>query len=357
MQHAVASASAALGLACALFRGSAWAQSARFVEAGAEPEAPAAQERKQRTRVVLLVSPGMEELAARFMAELSSLRLDVVRAPDAEAAPSADDLEELARGHGARVALRISRAGGAVDLWLVNPRTREVVYRRVVADGDPAVAVLRSLEILRGALVDIRAIPPKPRIDPRPAERDANGHSGETQPAGATPSLWLGLSGVLVAAHAGRDLGAGAAASLHGRLGPRFALHAEVLGPLSAWSVEGQGGSAKVRVGAATISALVTPWGERVLTPGLGLGMGLLGLATRGEAQAGYRGTSALNFAAFPHGRLELAASLVGAVRLRAAFVAGFAAPRPTLLFAEQRAEAWLNPLSLCSVGVEVVLR
>jgi hypothetical protein len=298
----------------------------------------------------------MEELAVRFAAELSSLRLDVVRAADAEIAPSADELEDLARQHGADVALRVSKAGGAVDLWLVNPRTREAVYRRVVAEGDPAVAVLRSLEILRGALVDLQAIAPEPAARTPPDERDASAERRALPPASAEPSLWLGLSGALTAAHA-RDLGAGVAASLRGRIGSRFALHAEVLGQFSEWSVEGQGGTAKIRVGTATVGALVLPWGEGPLTPGLGLGVGLLGLSTRGDAAAGFKATSDLNFAAFPHGRLELGVTLTDSFRLRLGVVAGFSAPRPTLLFAEERAQSWLNPLFLSSLGAEVALR
>ena len=84
--------------------------------------------------------------------------------------------------------------------------------------------------------------------------------------------------------------------------------------------------------------------------------MGLLGLSTRGDARAGYRGTNDLSFAAFPHGRLELGIGLTGSIRLKAGFMAGFATPRPTLLFAEERAEAWLNPLFLSSLGAEVAL-
>jgi len=356
VQHTLATAKITLGLACALWVGSAPAQSADFVEAESGSEPGAAPPTSERTRIVLVVSPGMEELAVRFVAELSSLRLDVVRAPGGDVAPSAEELEELAGRHGARVALRVSRAGHAVDLWLVNPQTHEVVYRRIVADSDPAVAVLRSLEILRGALVEIQVIAPKPGVEALPAPPGAGRRRRPTRSARAAPPLWLGVSGTLIAARAGRGLGAGATGSLHGRVGSRFAIHAAVVGPLSEWSVDGQGGSAKVWLAAATIGALVTPWGERMLTPGLGLGVGLVGLHTRGEAVAGYRGTSDLNFAAFPHGRLELAIGLSGSIRLKAALATGFVAPRPTLLFAEERAEAWLNPLFLSSLGAEVAL-
>ena len=91
-----------------------------------------------------------------------------------------------------------------------------------------------------------------------------------------------------------------------------------------------------------------------MLTPGLGLGLGMLALHTRGEAQEGFRGTSELNAALFPHARLELALSLSSWLRLRGALAAGFASPRPVLLFGQNRKESWLNPLLLSSLGVEI---
>lgn len=310
------------------------------------------------TRVVLVASPGMEDLVVRFIAELGSLRLEVVRGPDTEDTPSMPELERLAREHAARVAVRVGKAGRAVDLWLVNPESHELIYRRVVAEGDPAVLVLRSLEILRGALVDLRAFaqaeaPPPPRPvavapPPSPVPRP--------DPPPAAPPFWLGVSGALVAAHAGRGVGAGALIALHRRVGSRFALHAEALAPLDAWSVEGEGGTAQVRLGTATVAGIVTPWGERALTPGLGLGLGMVALHTRGEANAGFRGTSELNAALFPHTRVELGVSLTDWLRLRAALAAGFASPRPVLLFGQNREESWLNPLLLSSLGVEIAL-
>src|SRR5205814_99317 len=133
--------------------------------------------------------------------------------------------------------------------------------------------------------------------------------------------------------------------------------HAEALAPLNGWVVAGEGGRARVWLGSATFAGLVNPWGERTLTPGLGLGLGALWLRTRGEAQSGYRGTNELSAAFFPHGRVELALRLTAWLRLRAALVGGFATPRPVLLFGEKREESWLNPLLISSLGVEATIR
>jgi hypothetical protein len=164
------------------------------------------------------------------------------------------------------------------------------------------------------------------------------------------------LSAALLAPHAGRDFGAGALIALRRRLASRFALHAELLAPLSSWEVAGEGGRAHVWLGSATCAALVSPWGENVLSPGLGLGLGALALWTRGEADVGYEASSELHVALFPHGRVELALKLGERLRARAALAAGFATPRPVLLFGERREESWLNPVLISSIGVEAAL-
>jgi hypothetical protein len=344
VQHAVAAL--AFSVAGALCSAHGVAQTSR--------EASPAQV-SQPTRVVLVADAGMDELVLRFGAELRSLKLEVLRGPDRQSAPTMLELETLAQAHAARVAVRVGRAGRAVDLWLVNPETHELVYRRVVAEGDPAVLVLRSLEILRGALIDLKAVEAEPAVAAEPVRPRAPRPGAEPHPS-PPPSHWLGLSAALLAPHAGRDFGAGALIALHRRIASRFALHAELLAPLSSWEVAGEGGRAHVGLGSASCAALVNPWGESVLSPGLGLGLGALAIWTRGEADVGYEATSELHAALFPHGRAELALKLGERLRVRAALAAGFATPRPVLLFGERREESWLNPVLISSIGVEAAL-
>lgn len=349
MHHALRPGAALLALATLLLGAVAGAQPR------SEPTAVAAAE---PTRIVLVASPGMDELANRFVAELSSLRFDVVRAPDSDAVTSTPELEALAEQQAARVAVRVASSGGAIDLWVVNPVSRDVVYRRVIADRDPAVAVLRSLEILRGALIDVRALEPPPEppppepVAPKPAPPPA------PPPPPARPGVFaFSLGAAALWPRAGSELGWGALAGLHRAVGSRFALHAAGLVPVGEWRVVGEGGQAKVWAGSLLLAASVLPWGERAFTPSLGLGVGALALHTRGEAQPGFRGTSDLNLSAFPHGRLGATLALGGPVRLRAEALAGFATPRPVLLFAEQRDSGWINPLLIGSLGLELALR
>lgn len=340
----------ALGVASTLWGAVSRAQAPQSEPVPARAGAP--------TRVALVAGPGIEELVVRFVAELDSLRLEVVRPPDvAIPLPSTSELERLAEEQGARVAVGISRAGKAVDLWVVNPQSHEVVYRRVVAEGDPAILVLRSLEILRGALVDLRAVEQEPtapmrRVAPPKTEPEAR----ELAPPTEAPASWLGLSGGLIGPHAGRSLAPSLLLTLHQRLDSRFALHAEALAPLHDWEVEGDGGRTKVWLGGVTLAGLVNPWSDRMFSPGLGLGVGALALHTRGQPDEGYRGASGLTTAIFPHARFELALTLTVWLRVRAAVVAGFATPRPVLLFGDTREQTWLNPLLSSSLGAEAAL-
>jgi hypothetical protein len=310
------------------------------------------------TRVVLIASPGMEELVLRFVAELDSLHLETVRLPAAETGPTVSELEQLAVDHDARVAVRVGKAGRAIDLWLVNPRSQELVHRRIVPEGGPAVQALRSLEILRGALVDLKAVdetpppPPSPPVAPLPPKPEVP----SAPPEPSTPAIWLGASGAIIAPHVGRSLGLAGLVALRRQLSAHFAVQAELLVPFSGWSVVGEGGRARVWLGSASCAALVAPWDDRRLSPALGLGVAVLGLRTKGEAQEGYEAASELNAAVFPHGRVELGIGLAHWLRLRAALVAGLATPRPILLFGDERAASWLNPLVISSLGVEVAV-
>jgi hypothetical protein len=314
--------------------------------------APAADSKP--TRIVLVAAAGLDELAHRFAAELRSLHFDVVRAAETAEPQAPNALEALALDEHARAAVRVAAAEGALDLWLVNPTTHEAVYRRIVAEKDPAVAVLRSLEILRGSLVDLRALAPPPESPP--ARRALPLPPVVREPAPASRATWFGVSVAATSRDARSAPAWGALAAFHTAVASKFSLHAEALVPLSEWQVSGEGGRVNAWAGALTVGGSVAPWGERALTPTLGLGVGALALHTRGEATAGFRGTSDLNLVAFPHGRLGASLQISAGLRATGLFLAGFAAPRPVLLFAEERNAAWVNPLLLGALGLEVAL-
>lgn len=308
------------------------------------------------TRIVLVASPGMDELANRFVAELRSLRFDVVRAPDAAVAPTTAELEALAVTQQARAAVRVEAVESSVDVWLVNPQSHEVIYRRVVSDKDPAVAVLRSLEILRGGLVDLQALRPEPEPEPQrpqpppqipvPAKRDV---------VAARPfSAWsFGLGGAVLLPHAGNAASGDAALGVHYRLNQHFALHADGYIPLSHFEVKGTGGSADLYLGGLLLAATVSPLGERAVTPSLGLGVGSLMVYALGHASDGFRALNTSAFATLPHARAGLGFRLAPRLWLTTGLTAGLATPRPVLVLADQRNSNWLNPLLIATLAIE----
>lgn len=305
------------------------------------------------TRIVLVARPGMDDLAHRFVAELRSLRFEVLRAADVAAPPTTAELEALALEQGARAAVRVEALESSVDLWLVNPHSHEVIYRRVVSERDPAVAVLRALEILRGALVDLQALraPPVPRPEPVAAPPPA---PPPPPRAPAIRSPWsIRLAAGALLPHAGSDASGAGLLAGHYRFARHFAIDAEAGVSLSAFSVEGSGGRADIRMGALLLGASVVPWPEARVSPSLGLGWGGLGLLSQGRAAAGFRGTTELRFAGLPHTRLRIGLRLSAQSSLSAGLVAGLATPRPVLLLAEQRISNWLNPLLIASLGWE----
>lgn len=300
------------------------------------------------TRIVLVSGPGLDDLAGRFAAELSSLRFEVIR-KDA-AAPSNAELEALAVSERARAAVRVAAADSAIDLWLVNPKTHEALYRRIAAERDPAVAVLRSLEILRGSLVDLQALeeaepaptPPKPPPPPPVPTPEP------------PPRLWLGLGaqGLLI----GADVpGAGAQVSLRYAMTPHLRLRSEVWLPLGAWRVEGEGGRASAWLAGPTLSLLAGARQDGVVAPAVGLGVAALALHVQGEAASGFRAASSTRLLVVPHARAELSLRLSSRVSASGAIVAGYATPRPVLLFADERQSA-INPLLSAGLCFELGL-
>src|SRR5687768_7680926 len=129
------------------------------------------------TRVVLLAKEPSESLPSRVSAELRSLGFEVVSVDDDDAVKSPAQLEAVAQSSDALAAVRVVGVKGAVDLWIVNVRTHEMVVRRVVSP-DPTVAALRSVEALRASLIDLLALAP---------ERPAPHVSRETPAKGTTP--------------------------------------------------------------------------------------------------------------------------------------------------------------------------
>ncbi len=309
------------------------------------------------TRILLLAGAGEEPLRARVAAELRSLGFEVATAAAEAATPPAPQLEARARALRASVAVQVSTSGSWLELWLVHPATHELVYRRIAADPDPAVAAFRLLEILRGSLIDLQALAPPVvptvRGEP-PREREAPSPelaAGRRQPI----SLLLGSA----VARPGGDATASwyALASLRLGLNSRLSLNAFALAPVSRSTMAGPEGHALVTTGLLGAGLGFQPFRERRITPSVGAGVAAVVLHTRGVPNPGFSGTTQLDFAAYPHLRLDVSAAISPLVRFRAELLGGTLAPRPVLLFVDRRAGAWGNALLLAGLGFELVFR
>jgi hypothetical protein len=340
----------ALTRSCLLWLLAAMLFGGRAVALAPSPEASG---ESASTRVVLVSAAEIESLASRFAAELTSLHFEVLRLPDGESAPSTNELEALAVELHARATVRVVAVEGGLDLWLVNPATHEVIYRRIAAERDPAVAVLRSLELLRGSLIDLRALekqPEKPEPTPAPA-------LARPKPR-PVPSdrLWLGLGASLTSLDARSSFAWGALGSLRYRAYGGLWLRADAWVPLDEWAVEGQSGTAYAWWGGLALGAAIAPFGERLITPMFGAGVAGLGFHTRGEVQAGFRASSDLRPLALPHADFSAFWRMSPHVGVRAQLLGGWALPRPVLLLAEERQSDFINPVVQGALAVEVLL-
>jgi len=327
----------------------------------AQPESAApAQQNPTRTRVVLLAIDSEVPLVARIAAELRSLRFEVVTAKAESLAPSGPELEAVARAYEARAAVQVATGASSIELWLVNLETHELVYRRILADRDPAVAAFRSLEILRGSLIDLQALAPaitqpEPAKPQRKLERPTN---SRPTPASAQPR-WLSLSLGAAVANAGNEITPAwyAAASARSLLGKHWVLNGFGLAPVSSASIVGDAGSARLRTGLLGAGLSFQPWQDSLLTPAVGAGVAGVVLHTRGMPAAGYSGNTQLDFAVYPHARLEVSAALSRLFRVRADLLGGAVMPRPVVVFADQRVGAWGSSLFIVGLEMELVFR
>lgn len=318
---------------------------------------PQPSEASGATRVVLLAKDGEEPLVARVGAELRSLRFEVVTAEAQSSTPSGPELEAVARRFGARAAVQVVSSGDSIDLWLVNSETHEVVYRRIVSDRDRAVSAFRSLEILRGSLIDLQALAPTPvqpvsqTWNPTPKPELPPPTSEKKRPF----LLALGVAAGLASGQPGPSWYG--LASLRVTLSSRLALNGFVLAPLSTSQIDGEGGFARLKSGLIGGGLSFRPWQERVLTPAFLVGMAAVVLHTRGVPAAGFSGSTQLAFAAYPHAGFELALAIGPIFRLQAELLGGAVVPRPVVLFADRRVAAWGSALFVGGLGAAIVFQ
>jgi len=282
-------------------------------------------------------------LVARAQAELSGLGFEV-----SVEEPSDATLEHLSRDDNAVAALRIASPAGSIEVYCMDPATRQTIVRQVLigAEGDGSVVLVRAVELVRASLLEVaaRAAVAEVRIVVPPPAPDAPMLSVEGGPAIVTSPGGIGAS-------ANVSLAARWHTNRHVEIG------ASMLLPTSASDVSGQAGRAEIRLYSPAIEAnLLAPTVAGFELRG-GLGVGALTMRMRGiPAAAVFTAredsvTTALGFARGSIGR-----SLGNRVRLWLDLRVAVAAPRPVVAFAGDHVASWGRPAMIGGLGVDVVL-
>jgi hypothetical protein len=302
----------------------------------------------------VLVAPAQgDALVARLTAELTSLRFEVV--PVERSMPlSAAELEANARQHAARAAVQVFPADSRLELRFVAIGRESFVQQSLARDPEPAVTALRALEVLRRSLLESRA-PDSGRRAPAAASRSE--HKPSAPPVRVfVRQRTLGLGAGIAIAHGSGDIPASlhVLGALRRRFGSSFEAHALGLVPVGAGAVTARGGMAEFQWFMLGLGVSSMPVSTAPVTPALGFGIAGLMFRTRGVADPGFVGREAVDYAAFPHARGDVAWSVQKWLTLRLELLAGPALPRPLLLFGERRVAAWGQPALLGGLSLEL---
>jgi hypothetical protein len=223
--------------------------------------------------------------------ELESLGLIVETVDTGQAEVIARDLRRAAHDRNAIAAVRVLVSSGVVEVWIADRVTGKVVLRDVLAqDADSKVSettvVLRVVELLRASLMEVEA-PHAPRgeVAPPPALYKVVGFPEQTG------KLRLELGPAVIVSLGGVSASLAAAFAAGYRLSSYFT--AEGLGAVSLTSgnMTRAAGKAQVYSRAGSLGleahthAAASPW-----QPFVRVGIGLLSLSSRGEANTPFVG-------------------------------------------------------------------
>ncbi len=318
------------------------------------------------TEVVVISPDPAAPLSIRVAAELRQLGLRVifVRQPDTEAM-GPTSLEATAQGVGAFAAVRVVRAGPAVEVWIADRTTGKTVIREVVdaeQAGTDADVALGAVELLRASLLELQ-VPERPRqaeVEPAPEvlqvipappspptpEADGGG-PGETAAAlGVAVDPGLG----------GFRPGLGAQVLVSRRFGEWFGVEAmgDVLFASIDDSPRATAATTTSWVGAA---AMVAPTVGR-LQPRLGAGAGAAHLQLQGSGEAaGYLGRQIEKWLAVVHVRSGLAVRLHPTLRWRIDATLLASLSEVVVAFDENRVATWGRPTLVGATSLELVVR
>jgi hypothetical protein len=349
----------ALLLACALGATALIAGPARAEEA--------------RSIIAVVCAPG-DRFGLRLVAELESLSFAAVVVDPGDAPASRASLEASARSAGAIAAIRAVPSEHGVEVWIADRVTGKTVLRAVGGEGSlpepDAALALRAVELLRASLLEVAL--PTPPTGEVPATPDIRGRvkmallplpppvappAREAPPPQEAPVFRIAIGLGVMASPGG--LGPAAALDLGVAWMPSEHFGATLFAviPLSRPDVQGTPGSVDLAAGLGGVAArfLLTTRASR-WAPTIDAGLAVVGLGSKGVANAGYTATSVFAATAAPFVRIGLAFAPTPTFRVRADVLGSVVVEGVSVELATHEAATWGRPMGLLSAGVDVGL-
>ena len=312
---------------------------------------------EQQATVVVLARPD-GAIGKRLAAELAALGLTVRMQ-----SPSEAPIDETARALHVDGAVRATDT--TLDVWLVEPGSGRTVLEHIPlgsTDTDQVTAIHRAVETLRTQLFEpfvARAAAAASSSSPPPALRPppvVSASPTERPPIVSAPppapltGVWVGpavsWSGPVTQASADFQLGAWLRV-----LGP-LRLEATLLRSLTTTSVKASAGSSDVESWVAGLAARVR-FGSVRIGGGGGVGIAGVWLLLTGHATAPYVSDRADVLTLMPFAVAGLDFSPVRYFAVRADVMAGFTAPRASIVFADQPIADWGYPFLAATLAAE----
>jgi hypothetical protein len=316
------------------------------------PTATADAENRDNPRLLLFSDQLEDALVARVLGELRSQGFEVVPISAATASMPDREVLAIAEAAGAVAAVGISVSESAVDLRVTDCMTEATFVRRLEVAGDPAVAALRTVEVLRTRLINLLAL--APRRKPRAAEPTRPAAPPERVRAPPPRSeLGVALGGAVAESPGGSRASWHLLAAFRWRTPTDLLLEAFALLPVSQAEFREREGSALLGFGCLGAGVGWRPIRQRWWSPDLGAGLAGTLVHVRGIPGAGLAGHTDTSLAASPYLRIGFGAALWRTLALRGDLLTLLAMPRTVILFGDRPVGAWGRPVVLGSAGLE----
>lgn len=343
----------------------AWVVALLFIEPAATTAPPQRETADVRAEPRVLVVTGRSETRAedstlrrvrRTQAELEAAGFDVLEIGLTASIEEIDAarIDELTREHDASAVTVLHPQQRHASIWTLEG---DVAQRRAIVVGSnqehepDAVFALRVAEVVRATLIPVESQPVATEPEPsRPQHPPV-----ELAPTkGPRWGARVGLHGVGVASNLGFMLGPTLGASV--AVGPRrrVAFDVETLATAREGRVRSSAGEASVGFANFRATAAFWPLPQARVSPGFGVGWGMLVAWTRGHANAPYRGRVDTTIVSTPVGAADLAIPITPRLRVRIGVRIGVALPAIRIQ-AESAAKRTAQPIADGGVGLEVI--